>query len=129
MLIRSTGITPLCRSDRAAQCSDAFRTGVPLSFRRSWLCWWQPNTCSRLYRSLHYGGLDVPCCSSLSFCSSELKSWRMGIQLSRNMTAFPANREIYKIPFNALGSVSQTNRHWICCKKFLNPSIGSQREG
>ena len=46
---------PTCRSDRAAQCSDAFKTGVPLSFRLSWPCRGQPYTHSRFSRSPHSG--------------------------------------------------------------------------
>ena len=46
---------PNCRSDRAAQCSDAFKTGVALSFRLSWPCRGQPYTHSRFSRSPHSG--------------------------------------------------------------------------
>ena len=52
LLTASREFHPNCRSDRAAQYRDAFKTGVPLSFRLSWPCRVQPGICGGDSRSL-----------------------------------------------------------------------------
>ena len=44
LLTASREFHPSCRSDRAAQCCDEFKAGVPLSFRLSSPCRVQPST-------------------------------------------------------------------------------------